>query len=73
MVTKEWGERTRETIFPETPIVRVKNVWKKIVAKNCEKNVFYIHTSILTNKWWKKRAKQYFQKHTNGANKKCCK
>jgi len=44
MVTKEWGERTRETIFPETPIVRVKNVGKKIVAKNCEKKRFlYSH------------------------------
>ena len=42
-----------------------------MVAKR-EKNVFYIHTNIVTkNGRGKKRAKQFFQKHTNGAIKKC--
>ena len=67
------GKESAKHFFQKHTNSARKNVWKKIAAKNCEKNVFYIHTSILTNKWWKKRAKQYFQKHTNGANKKCCK
>ena len=38
--------------------------------KILRKNVFYIHTIIVTKQWWKKRAKQFFQKHTNSARKK---
>jgi len=65
------GRKPRETIFPETQqIVRAKNVWKKIVAKNCEKT-FFIFTRISWPKNdGKKRAKQFFQKHTNSASKK---
>ena len=33
IISKKWGEKTRETIFPETHIVRAKNVGKKIVGK----------------------------------------
>jgi len=34
------------------------------------KNVFYIHTIIITKKWGQIRAKQFFQKQTNCASKK---
>ena len=38
---KMGGGKTRETIYPETQhIVRANNVWKKIVAKNCEISFF---------------------------------
>ena len=40
-------------------------------SEKCAKNVFYIHTNIVTKKWGEKRAKQFFQKHTNSASKKC--
>jgi len=34
---QKMGGKTRETIYPETQqIVRTNNVWKNIVAKNCE-------------------------------------
>jgi len=33
------------------------------------KNVFYIHTDIVTKKWGKKRTKQFILKHTNSAAK----
>ena len=35
------------------------------------KSFFYIHTNIVTKKWGKKSAKQFFQKLTNSASKKC--
>ena len=57
----------RETIFPETHILRAKNVWEKIVGKS-EKNVFlYSHEYRYQNIGATKRAKQFFQKHTNSA------
>ena len=43
IVSKKWGEKTRESIFPETQqIVLAKNVRKKIVGKKCEKTFFII-------------------------------
>ena len=50
IVPKKLWEKTRETIFPETRIVRAKNVGKKIVGKKGEKTFFYIHTNIVTQK-----------------------
>ena len=64
-------EKTRETIIPETPIVPAKKCWEKNSRKILRKNVFYIHTNIVNKTWWKKRAKLFFQKHTNSACKKC--
>ena len=64
------GEKTRETIFPETHEEWTHNVWKKIVGKKCEATFFYIHTNIVTKKWvGKKCANLFFQKHTNSARK----
>ena len=38
---QKMGGKKRETIYPETQhIVRANNVWKKIVAKNCEISFF---------------------------------
>jgi len=50
------GGKTRETILPETLLVRAKNVRKKIIGKKC-KNFFYIHTNIVNKKWGEKIAK----------------
>ena len=48
IVTKKWGEKACETIFPETQqIVRAKNV-RKNRRKKVRKNVFYNHTNIVT-------------------------
>ena len=63
---QKMGGKTRETIYLETQqIVRANNVWKKL--RNI---IFYINTNIVTKKWWKKRGKQLFHKHTNCASKK---
>jgi len=51
--------------------VKEKNVGKKNRWKKVRKTFFYIHTKIVTKKWGGKRAKQFFQKHTNSARKKC--
>jgi len=56
-VTKKWGEKPRETIFPETRIVREKNVGKKIVGKNCEKGFFILTRISRPKNGGKKRAK----------------
>ena len=57
---KKWGEKKRETIFPEkTPIVPAKKVGKKIVSKSA-KTRFFIHTNILTKKWGKKKGETIF-------------
>ena len=40
-------------------------------SKKVRKTFLYIHTNIVTKKWGEKRAKQFFQKHTNSASKKC--
>jgi len=65
-MSKKWGGKTRETIFPETQqIVRAKNRRKKIAKK-----LFCNRTNILTkNGYGKKRAEQFHQKHTNSAKK----
>jgi len=45
MVTKKWGKKTREIIFPETHEYREKKRWKEIVWKKSE-NTFFINTRI---------------------------
>ena len=57
------GEKTRETIFPET------HEWceQKMLGKNRQKKVpktfFYIHTNSVTKKWGKK-ARNNFSRNT---------
>jgi len=45
--------------------------WEKNRRKKVRKTFFYIHTNIVTKIWGTKRAKQFFQKHTNSSSKKC--
>ena len=47
IVTKKGGENARNNISRNTPIVRAKNVRKKLSEK-LRKNVFYNHTNIVT-------------------------
>jgi len=49
-----------------------KNVGKKIAGKKCEKLFLYPHEYRDEKKGGTKRPKQFFQKHTNSASKKCC-
>ena len=66
------GEKTRETIFPETQEWCDQKMLGKNQRKYVRKNVFlYSHKYRDQKSWGKKRAKQFFQKHTNGALKKC--
>jgi len=43
-----------------TPIVPAKKCWEKNRRKILRKNVFYIHTNIVTKKWWKKTRETIF-------------
>jgi len=65
------GKKTRETIFPETHEWCDQKMLGKNIANMCEKRFFYIHKNIVTKKWGENGAEQFFQKHTNGALKKC--
>ena len=54
------GEKTRETIFPEThEYVRSKMLGKKSSHK-FSKKIFYIHSNIVTKKWWEKMRETIF-------------
>jgi len=48
IVTKIWGEKKSETIFPETHEWFGQKCWEKNRRKKERKNVFYIHTNIVT-------------------------
>jgi len=69
VVNKKWGEKMRETIFPETDEYCEQNIMGKNRRKKVRKKGFCIHKNIVTKKWGKKRAKQFFQKHKNRASK----
>ena len=64
------GGKTRENFCRNTPIVRAKNVGKKIVAKYCEKTILYSYEYRDLKMGGEKSATQFFQNHTNDANKK---
>jgi len=61
---QKWGEKTRGTISPETPIMREKYVGEKNRWKKVRKHVFYIHTNIVTKKWGEKNARNNFSRNT---------
>jgi len=64
------GKNARNNFSRNILILRAKNVGKKIVGKSA-KNVFlYSHEYRDQKMEGKKRAKQFFQKHTNSASKK---
>ena len=63
IVAKKWGEKKRETIFPETRIVPENKLRKNIVSKKCD-NSFFIFTRI---SWPKNRginAQNNFSRNT---------
>ena len=67
---KNGGEKKRETIFQEKHEQCQQKMLKKSSQK-MRKHVFYIHTNIVNKKWGGKNAKQFFQKNSNSASKKC--
>ena len=56
IVTKKWGNKTCETIFPETHSAS-KKCWEKNHRKKVRKTFFYIHTNIVTKKWGEQNAR----------------
>jgi len=70
IVPKKWGEKKRNNFSRNTGIVRPKNVGKKSSEKSAKKRFLYPH-EYRDQKMGEKRAKQFFQKHTNCATKKC--
>ena len=63
------GGKARKNFSRKTRIVPAKNVGNKIKPKK-SKITFLIFTQKSSPKNGKKRAKQFFQKHTNSAVKK---
>ena len=57
---KRGGGKKRETIFPETRIVRAKNDGGKNRRKKVRKTFLYIHTNIVTKKWVEKTRETIF-------------
>jgi len=61
---KKRGQRNvSNNFFRNTRIVRKKNVGKKLSEKR-RKNVFYIHTNIVTKKWGQKNARNNYSRNT---------
>ena len=72
IVTKKWGgENARNNFSGNTLIVRAKNFGKKIDSKSEKTRFLYSHEYRDQKIGGTKRAKQFFQKHKNSANKKC--
>jgi len=62
-VTKKWGEKKGETIFPEKQEWCQQKMFKKSSQK-VRRHVFYIHTNIVNKKWGEKRGETIFpEKH----------
>jgi len=41
-----------------------KKCWEKIASEKCAKNVFYIHTKVVTKKIGEKKARNNFSRNT---------
>ena len=54
-----WTKNARNNFSRNTRIVRARNVGKKSSEKG-RKNVFYIHTNIVTKKWGQKMPETIF-------------
>jgi len=66
------GKKRAKQFFQKHTNMATKKCWEKNRRKKVRKNVFYIHTNIMTKIWGGgKPAKQFFQKHTNSASTKC--
>jgi len=68
---QKWWEKTRETMFPETHRQSERKMLGKKSSQKSAKNFFLNLHEYRDQKRGGKRAKQYFQKHTNSASKKC--
>jgi len=56
--------KTRETNFPETNQLSEPKMLGKKSSQKSAKKLFYIHTNIVTKKWWKKTRETIFpEKH----------
>ena len=66
------GKNSRNNFSRNTSIVREKNVWKNSLEKRAKKVFLYSDEYRDQKMGGTKRAKQFFQKHTNSASKKCC-
>jgi len=53
-VTKKWGKKTREKVFPEHTNSIRKKCWEKNLRKKVRKNIFYKNTNVVTKKWGEK-------------------
>ena len=73
IVTKKYGgHKTHETIFPETnEKCELKMLGKKSSGKSAKKVFLYLHEYRDQKMGGEKRAKQFLDKHTNSASKKC--
>jgi len=71
-MTKNGGKKARNNFSRITRIVREKYVGEKNRWKNVRKHLFlYSHEYRDQKMGGKERAKQFFQKRTNSASKKC--
>ena len=69
-MTKKWGgENAQNNFSRNTRIVRSKN--GKNLRKEVRKTILYSYEYPDQKMVGKKREKQFFQKHTNSASKKC--
>jgi len=71
IVSKKRGEKTRETIFPETQqIVRTKYVRKKSSGKSAKKSFLYLH-EYRDLKWGKNPRNNFYRNKPIVTAKKC--
>ena len=64
------GKKSAEQFFRKYTKSAKEKCFERNRQKRCAKDVFYIHTNIVTKKRRKKGGKQFFQKHTNSVSKK---
>ena len=67
--TKRGGNLAKQ-VFQKHTNSASKKCWEKDRLEKGRKNVFYLHTNIVTKKRGKKRAKQFCQQQPNSASKK---
>ena len=71
MMTKKGWKNARNKLSRNSTNSANKKCLEKNRPKKLRKNVFYIHTNIVTKKRGGKTRETNFQKYTNSASKKC--
>ena len=72
IVTKKWGGKNAQNNISETQkLCYQKMLGKKLSEKIAKKVFLYSHEYRDQKMGGTKRAKQFFQKHTNSMSKKC--